>query len=103
MPASRPSDRSLTGGIDIVAVNKDGIQTCAIEVRDNAYKNSIQTRVLEPRGRATLSIDTQSSAGWYDVSVRIAKEARFEKRYAGRVETGKWRVSDPAMGTDDKA
>jgi len=87
-----------SGGIEIVAVNRDRQQTCTIEIRDNSYKNPPQSRNLAPAERATLIIDAQESSGWYDVSVRTSTNARFAKRYAGRVETGKWTTSDPAMG-----
>jgi phospholipase C len=94
-------DRSgiaLSGDIEIVAANQDRRQTCTIEARDHSYGNSIQSRLLAPGKHVTLAIDAQKSAGWYDVSVRTATGGRFQKRYAGRVETGKWTTSDPAMG-----
>jgi phospholipase C len=34
---------------------------------------------------------------WYDFGVTIAGAGRYLRRYAGRVETGKAGVSDPAM------
>jgi phospholipase C len=42
-----------------------------------------------------VSIDAGPSHGWYDVSV-TAGALRY--RYAGRIETGAWSVTDPAMG-----
>jgi phospholipase C len=88
----------LSGDIEIVAANRDRRQACTIEVRDNSYKNPAESRMLAPGESATLTINTQMSAGWYDVSVRTVTGDRFHKRYAGRVETGKWTTSDPAMG-----
>ena len=41
---------------------------------------------------------TGASQGWYDVTIRVAGRASFAKRYAGRVETGNWSVSDPLIG-----
>jgi phospholipase C len=88
--------RSLPG--EIVATNRDRRQSVTIELRDNAYGNPPLSRVLSPGERVTLAIDTRQSSGWYDVSVRSTTGGRFEKRYAGRVEDGKWSTSDPAMG-----
>lgn len=89
---------AASGGIEIVAVNHSPGKSCTIEVKDNSYKSPAQSRTLMPGEHVTLSIDTQKSAGWYDVSVRTTTDGRFQKRYAGRVETGKWTTSDPAMG-----
>jgi phospholipase C len=38
------------------------------------------------------------SHGWYDFSVRVQGHEGFEKRYAGRIETGRDSISDPQMG-----
>jgi phospholipase C len=90
----------LTGGIEIVVVNRDSSQSHKLRVHDNSYQNDAVERELSPGGNLTLSIDTQRSHGWYDFTVRIGNDHRFEKRYAGRVETGTWGFSDPAMGRD---
>jgi phospholipase C len=88
----------LSGDIEVVAANRDRRRTFTIEVRDNSYNNPTQSRALSPGEHATLTLGTQKSSGWYDVCVRTATDERFQKRYAGRVETGKWTTSDPAMG-----
>jgi phospholipase C len=41
----------------------------------------------------------RKSANWYDFSVTEASENSYLRRFAGRVETGKDGLSDPAMGT----
>ena len=46
----------------------------------------------------TLDIDTRASLGWYDVTIRIDGHEPFHRQYAGRIETGHWGFSDPAMG-----
>jgi phospholipase C len=45
-----------------------------------------------------LSLDHQSTKGWYDFSVFIQGNDRFERRYAGHIETGRPSISDPFMG-----
>jgi hypothetical protein len=32
------------------------------------------------------------------VGIRVAGHERFHKRYAGRIATGAWSFTDPAMG-----
>ena len=43
-------------------------------------------------------LNLRDSHGWYDFSIKVAGYDDFEKRYAGRVETGKEGFSDPFMG-----
>lgn len=88
---------ALNGQVEIHIVNKDR-RGLTIEVRDNAYKHAAQKRVVPAGGKATLVLDTKKSFGWYDFSVRVAGSDVFEKRCAGRVETGQWSYSDPVMG-----
>jgi phospholipase C len=38
-----------------------------------------------------------SRGGWYDVAVRIPEAPGFLRRFAGRIETGRPSISDPAM------
>jgi len=40
----------------------------------------------------------QESGNWYDFTVTEA-ESGFERRFAGRLETGQHGVTDPAMAT----
>jgi phospholipase C len=95
----KPGEQALTGAVNIIAVNCDVERSSKMEVRDRAYRSTDQSREVPPGGRETLIIDTQKSFGWYDFSVRISVQERFfEKRYAGRVETGNWSWSDPYMG-----
>lgn len=45
-----------------------------------------------------LKLSTAASHGWYDLGIRCDEHPRFVRRYAGRVETGAWSFSDPAIG-----
>ena len=49
---------------------------------------------LKPGEKRTVMVSTGAGKQWYDVSAS-AGETRY--RFAGRVETGAWTVSDPAM------
>ncbi|MBE7171901.1 MAG: phospholipase C, phosphocholine-specific [Williamsia sp.] len=80
----------------LVKIDQPGSQR--IEVVDNIYKAGKPEKLHEAAGKTTLQIGTDKSGGWYDFSIKISGVDLFERRYAGRVETGKPATSDPAMG-----
>lgn len=90
--------KSLNGNVVVRVLNRDMQRKLNLEVRDNAYKGADIRKVVSAGKRAEIVIDTRANFGWYDFTLRIAGITPFEKRYAGRVETGKWSYSDPAMG-----
>ncbi|MFC5605809.1 phosphocholine-specific phospholipase C [Variovorax soli] len=51
---------------------------------------------------ATMRWRLESSGQWYDFAVNCDADAAFYRRLAGRVETGRHAVSDPAMGMADQ-
>ncbi|RCR66746.1 phosphocholine-specific phospholipase C [Larkinella punicea] len=97
-----PQARTLTGSVELNITNLDPARAYTIEVKDNAYQTGTQTQTLAAAGskgsRISLILDLSRSFGWYDFSVNVAGHPVFEKRYAGRVETGKEGFSDPVMG-----
>ena len=52
----------------------------------------------EPDPPKNLTVNAGGSYGWYDFSVQIDGIKNFERRFSGRVETGKPSKSDPYMG-----
>jgi phospholipase C len=58
--------------------------------------------VVAPDGKAEHSWTLAASGNWYDVSVRLAEWPGFVRRFAGRLETGRDGVSDPAMGNGSR-
>ena len=96
-------DVSQEGGPLTVAVHlqnqSDTVQD--IEIADLAYGTAKQTSRLSPGESKTHTIPCNHSFGWYDVGVRLAGHERFEKRYGGRIESGAWSYTDPAMGRVD--
>ncbi|GAC1303966.1 MAG: phospholipase C, phosphocholine-specific [Mucilaginibacter sp.] len=94
-----PADsKKLTGNLELMLDNF-GVKDHVVEITDNAYKTPdkqiMVTAATKGRG---LIIDLGPSFGWYDLSVKVKGNTTFEKRYAGRVETGKPGYSDPHMG-----
>jgi phospholipase C len=45
-----------------------------------------------------VAIDLSKTYGWYDISIKVKGNNTFEKRYAGKVETGIETFTDPLMG-----
>jgi len=91
----------LTGNLIIQINNKDK-RVPVIIITDNAYRTGQHEKSLGLVGskNAVINIvfDTIKSYRWYDFSVRIKGNSSFERRYAGRVETGVASKTDPLMG-----
>jgi phospholipase C len=70
-----------------------------VSVLDNAYGNARQARQIAAGARGSIRISTAKSHRWYDLSLRVTEARKFERRYAGRIETGAWGFSDPRIGS----
>lgn len=95
------SVKKLTGNLALKMTNLDPNRSCTIEIIDNAYKNKPIQKVLAATGKVeepTIIWKLEKSFGWYDITIRIAGNNNFERRYAGRVETGKAGYTDPLIG-----
>ena len=64
-----------------------------------AYRNDApQTVSVAAGGVGEMSWSLADTGNWYDFMVTCSGAATFRRRFAGRIETGKDSVSDPAMG-----
>lgn len=84
------------GGVVIDLVNKSR-ENVGLEIIANAYGYKGSEENLESARKLRKKWMLSESGNWYDFSVVLKDGALF--RFAGRVETGKHSVSDPAMGT----
>ena len=92
-----PADnKKLTGNIDLKIENlsREGHQ---IEITDHAYATNDHKKTVSAGSAMRLALNLDTSHGWYDFSVKVIGSQGFEKRYAGRVETGNSSFSDPQM------
>jgi phospholipase C len=64
----------------------------------NNYTGETFKRTLGPKDRVTRHWSSPRHSGWYDLSIKVAEDSRFEYRFAGHVENGRDSVSDPAIG-----
>lgn len=85
------------GGISIELYNS-GTLPMAVNVISNAYEHGGPWS-LELSAKATVKKQwpLAKSGNWYDLSVKMKQENGYLRRVAGRVETGKHSISDPAM------
>lgn len=91
-------NKKPTGNIVLILNNAEPSKSLHIEIKDNAYgKKSIKKQVLKA-GTESIVLNLKDSHGWYDFSIKVAGYDDFEKRYAGRVETGTESFTDPFMG-----
>jgi phospholipase C len=87
----------LTGNIALKLVNSSS-KSYTIEITDHSYKTNNFKKTITAKGQSTQVLNLAKSHGWYDFSIKVTGIQSFEKRYAGRVETGQHSFSDPLMG-----
>jgi phospholipase C len=89
--------KKLSGNVELAFSNM-GAGSQTVEIIDHAYKINDHKKALLASAKSNLVLDLSKSHGWYDFSVIITGDSNFERRFAGRVETGKSSYSDPFMG-----
>ncbi|RZI97659.1 MAG: DUF756 domain-containing protein, partial [Haliea sp.] len=86
-----------TGNAVQLTVMNMGDQPAEVSVSANAYRgDGPWAYSVAPGMQIDTSWSLADSGSWYDFTVTMG--AGFERRFAGRVETGRDSVSDPAMG-----
>jgi phospholipase C len=78
--------------------NRESVNTVRVRLKDFSYGAATKDISLQHNETISLKIDTTNSFRWYDFGVLHADEQTLVARFAGRVETGEWGFSDPAMG-----
>jgi phospholipase C len=86
-------------GLTLTLLNR-GDSPCTFHLVANAYHEHWEPLNLRvgPRDDRDLFIALSRSANWYDFTVRVADDAPYSRRFAGRVETGRHSLSDPGLG-----
>ncbi len=62
------------------------------------YRVGADAFLVAPGSEVRHSWHCAASGNWYDISVQLQEDAAYLWRFAGRIETGKDSISDPAMG-----
>lgn len=81
-----------------VQVRCDGRTGELVLLLSNAYAVYSSSHTLAPRSETTLRLPVAGNGHWYDLSARVSGHPEYLRRLAGRVETGRHTVSDPALG-----
>ncbi|WP_374666856.1 phosphocholine-specific phospholipase C [Acinetobacter sp.] len=81
-------------------VRHDGQQGVDLTVKANAYLDGKTWPVKSVANETDVVLDMESVHGWYDFTVTLNSGSSFERRFAGRIETGKHGYSDPFMGAE---
>jgi len=89
------------GNVYLTMMNA-GQKPATFTVRAKAYRNDGPWTVTVPAGASVdQHWDLAESSHWYDFVVGCDSDRDYQRRFAGRVETGKPTVSDPALGVED--
>jgi phospholipase C len=97
-PALRVAYGAKEGTIALALVNPGGT---AIEcvVTSDAYESAAPWRVTVAGGDTAVHVWPLAASGlWYDFTLQVDGLEGYRRRLAGRVETGRDSISDPAMG-----
>ena len=82
-----------------VKVHNTGTATANVTIKANAYMTQGPwTLAVAPQAEGIKQWALADSGNWYDFTVTLDGVAGYSRRFAGRVETGKPTVTDPAMG-----
>jgi phospholipase C len=83
-------------GSVLLEARNEGSRATVLEITSNAYRTDGPWKLELPAGgSAAKRWSLAASRSWYDFTARAAD---FERRFAGRLETGRHGVSDPAFG-----
>jgi phospholipase C len=77
-----------------------GNLACTFRLTANAYQHRFEPLGFRVGARDSRDhlVSLKQSANWYDFSVQVVGQGSYSRRFAGRMETGRHSLSDPAMG-----
>jgi len=86
------------GGL-VLTLSNPAKQSRTFKLVANAYLRNWSERItLGATQRYTRSLALDDSGHWYDFTLKLQAGGSYARRFAGRVETGRDTVSDPALG-----
>lgn len=97
-PQLEISCQFVRGDLAVVVKNAHAQQTYTIQLADHGYRTVVKALTVRPGARKSLVLKLAQSDHWYDFSATVDGATGYERRFAGRVETGKPGTSDPLMG-----
>ena len=83
----------------IVTMTNSGERACTFVAEHLAYQEHAPHSVRVDGGHtAEWHARLHREHGWYDIRVSVENAEGYARRFAGRLETGRHGISDPAMG-----
>jgi phospholipase C len=80
-------------------LRNSGAAECRLRLSASAYAGVPEGEfTLAAGGKRTIEWPSDPAGGWYDVRLSDPQQPGWQQRLAGRVETGRDSISDPAMG-----
>jgi phospholipase C len=103
--AAQPEVRvcyDIANGNVYLNMRNDGKAACKFTIVAKAYRtDGPWTASVTGGANVDQHWELAASGQWYDFAVTCDADPAYYRRFAGRVETGKHTVSDPAMGLPD--
>jgi phospholipase C len=92
----------IANGNVYLNMRNDGKAACKFTIVAKAYRtDGPWTATVTGGANIDQHWELAASGQWYDFAVTCDADPAYYRRFAGRVETGKHTVSDPAMGLPD--
>ncbi len=86
-----------TGNI-VLTIKNQGTSPITITLHDHTYGSKDIVKAIAAKSDSSITVNLSKSYNWYDFSIYTKGYEHFSTRYAGRVETGKPTLTDPAIG-----
>jgi len=91
--AFRAVVRAVGADLSLMLTNTSG-DSIKVVLTDESYGERLDPVSLKQGEAQTITISTAAGKQWYDLT---ASANGTHYRFAGRIETGEWSISDPAM------
>ena len=92
------SGDAQSGTLTIVLQSNDNQPNEITLASDPRYGTVKRTISLAAKGTETVRLDLASSDHWYDLTLTLAQNKGWLRRYAGHIETGRASRTDPGIG-----
>ncbi|MGN7884874.1 phosphocholine-specific phospholipase C [Dyadobacter endophyticus] len=76
---------------------KSGVELSVIDFYDQSESVNIN---IPADGKVVREWACGNQGNWYDLTVQFRSKGEFQRRFAGRIETGRHGISDPGMATE---
>lgn len=88
----------IANGNVYLEMMNNGEKAVEYKIRPVAYRTDAEIKFsVQPNQTISHHWDLQESWHWYDFELTNTQDSSFYRRFAGRIETGKDTVSDPAV------